>query len=106
MVLATLCLLVARTIYEAVERDLGLPGGPREIVVSGGGCRNATLMGHLKRLFHPVPVTSIGEYGVDPDAKEALLFALLANERLFENPTNVPSATGARWPVSLGKITF
>jgi len=63
-------------------------------------------MRQLKKLFYPVSVTSSAAHGIDPDAKEALLFAVLANERLFGAPTNLPAATGARWPVSLGKLAF
>ena len=105
-ILATTCAFVARSIVRAVKEDLRVDGGPREIVVSGGGLQNLTLMRQLKQLFSPVPLTSAAEYGVHPDAKEALLFAVLANERLFGSPTNVPGATGARWPVSLGKVAF
>jgi len=44
--------------------------------------------------------------GVDPKAKEAVAFAVLANETLFGHPGNVPSVTGARGPRVLGKISF
>jgi anhydro-N-acetylmuramic acid kinase len=63
-------------------------------------------MRHLKKELFPVPVTSLAEHGLDPDAKEALLFALLANERIVGGAANVPAATGARWPVGLGKIAL
>ena len=105
-ILATVCAFVARSIHHGVIEHLEVPDGVRELVVSGGGVRNLTLLRHLKREFFPVPVTSSAEHGLDPDAKEALLFALLANERLLGQAANVPSATGARWPVGLGKIAL
>lgn len=105
-ILATSCAFVARAVHHAVATWLAADGGPREIVVSGGGVHNLTLLRHLKHAFFPVPVTPSSEHGTDPDAKEALLFAVLANERLAGGPANVPSATGARWPVSLGKVTW
>ena len=54
--------------------------------------------------FAPVPVRSIAALGVDPDAKEALCFAVLAHETLNGVPTNLPSVTGARRPTLLGKL--
>lgn len=104
--LGTLTAFVARSAADAVERHLRIPGGPREIVVSGGGVHNITLLRHLKEAFFPVPVTPSGSYGIDPDFKEALLFAVLANERICGRASNVPAATGARWPVCLGKIAL
>ncbi len=77
----------------------------KEILVSGGGLYNLTLMAALRRRLDPIPVRSLMEEGIDPDAKEALLFAVLANDRLFGIPTNIPAATGAKWPVRLGRIT-
>ena len=47
-----------------------------------------------------------GALGLDPDAKEAIAFAVLANETLFGRPGNVPRATGAVGPRVLGKITL
>ena len=47
----------------------------------------------------------VEEVGVEPNAKEAVIFAVLANETLHGIPNNVPGATGARWPTVLGKIS-
>jgi len=105
-ILATCCAFVGRSVHHAVTEHLDVPDGVRELVVSGGGVRNLTLLKHLKKAFFPVPVTSSAEYGLDPDAKEAMLFAVLANERVLGRAANVPSATGARWPVGLGKIAL
>jgi anhydro-N-acetylmuramic acid kinase len=58
----------------------------------------------LRRALGSIPVATLAEAGIDPDAKEALLFALLGNERLFGHPSNIPSITGARKAVSLGKV--
>jgi anhydro-N-acetylmuramic acid kinase len=49
-------------------------------------------------------VRSLAEVGLDPDAKEAVAFAVLANETLFGRPGNVPGATGAVGPRILGKL--
>ena len=105
-ILATCTAFVARVVSRAVRDHLAIEGGVREVIVSGGGVHNLTLLQHLRKELAPVPVTSSSKHGLDPDSKEALLFAVLANERVVGGAANVPSATGARWPVGLGKIAL
>jgi anhydro-N-acetylmuramic acid kinase len=52
-----------------------------------------------------MPIRNFADYGYDPDLREAVAFAVLASESIVGNPNNVPVATGARWPVVLGKIS-
>jgi anhydro-N-acetylmuramic acid kinase len=59
----------------------------------------------LQFLLPETRVMNSSELGIDPDAKEALAFAILANETWHLHPANVPSVTGAHHPVILGKIT-
>jgi len=73
-----------------------------ELIVSGGGVHNSYLMERL-RMAVPMEVKSSAEYGVDPDAKEAIAFAVLAYESFHGRPGNLPRATGARAAVILGK---
>ena len=80
--------------------------GVLDVVVSGGGVHNPVLMGRLRALLAPLPVRSSAELGIDPDAREALAFAVLANETLAGNPGNLPRVTGARRPAVLGKISL
>lgn len=75
-----------------------------ELIVSGGGMKNRTLMNWLRVLFAPIPVVTINAYGIPSQAKEALVFAVLANEALSGHPANLPQVTGARGPRVLGKI--
>jgi anhydro-N-acetylmuramic acid kinase len=102
--LATLTRFVAEAIARSY-REL-LPAPPREVYVSGGGALNPTLMAHLAALLAPVTVATSASLGVDPEAKEAIAFAVLANETLFGRPGNVPSVTGAAGPRVLGKISL
>jgi anhydro-N-acetylmuramic acid kinase len=97
---------LTRFVAEAIARSYKelLPAPPQEVYVSGGGALNPTLMGHLAQLLAPVPVGTTASLGVDPEAKEAIAFAVLANETLFGHPGNVPSVTGAAGPRVLGKI--
>lgn len=77
--LATLNRFTAETIADEVRRVArSLPG--TEVLVSGGGVHNPLLMDHLQELLEPASVQSTAAIGVDPDAKEAVIFAVLANE--------------------------
>ena len=75
-----------------------------EVVVCGGGAANPVLMAHLRERLHPCGVTTTEDYGYPNAALEAMIFAVLANETLHGNPTNIPCSTGAQHPVVLGKI--
>jgi anhydro-N-acetylmuramic acid kinase len=82
------------------------PAAKGEAIVSGGGVHNRFLMRRLENHLGGWKVRSTAEFGIDPDAKEAIAFALLAHRNLRRKPGNVPSATGARRPVVLGKSTM
>lgn len=81
------------------------PGAKGEAIISGGGVHNRFLMGRLEAHLRGWKVRSSAEFGIDPDAKEAIAFASLAYRNLRRRPGNVPSATGAHHPVVLGKST-
>jgi anhydro-N-acetylmuramic acid kinase len=101
---ATLTELTARSIAQAYQRWL-LPRGLDEAVVTGGGARNPALMERLRQLLAPLPLLDAAGLGIEPDAKEAMAFALLAWAHLRGIPANVPEATGARGPRVLGSFT-
>lgn len=90
--------LTARTIAGAI-------GKGREVIASGGGVHNAFLMERLGALLG-TRVRSSAEFGIDPDAKEAIAFAVLAYQTARRRPGNLPSATGARHPAVLGKRSY
>jgi anhydro-N-acetylmuramic acid kinase len=102
--LATLTRFVAEAIARSYRE--ALPVMPDEVYVSGGGALNLTLMAHLADILAPVRSQSLAALGVDPEAKEAIAFAVLANETLFGHAGNVPRVTGAAGPRVLGKISF
>ena len=58
----------------------------------------------LEELLSPIPITTSDTYGIPSDAKEAVAFAVLANETVCGNPGNIPAATGARHETVLGTI--
>jgi anhydro-N-acetylmuramic acid kinase len=102
--LATATLLTAATIADAICAAAGDDGeGVDEVIVSGGGVHNATLMRYLRAELPGAAVLSSAGRGIDPDGKEAIAFAVLAHESWHGRPANLPSATGARHPVVLGR---
>ena len=99
-VLATATYFTACTIADSYRRFVRAP--IREVIVSGGGVKNRTLMAHLKRLLAPVPVYSIARCGLDPQAKEPVAFAFLALRAFQGRSNHLPQTTGARARRQLG----
>ncbi|HXZ39369.1 MAG TPA: anhydro-N-acetylmuramic acid kinase [Terriglobales bacterium] len=108
-IVATATALTARSISDALRRFvLDRRGGYRDFIVSGGGVRNATLMAMLANDLRPLglQIRWSDEFGLPSEAKEAAAFALLAYQTWNRRPSNVPSATGAKRPAILGKISY
>jgi len=103
-ILATFTEFTAKSIYGNYQRFVFPKHSVSEVILSGGGTHNLTLVEHLDRYFGNIPVVKIDDYGISSDAKEAVAFAVLANETLAYHPGNVPNVTGAVRPVILGKI--
>ena len=113
-VVATATALTARSIADAVRRFV-LPRfsaprkqGDHQMIVSGGGAKNPTLMAMLRNEIAPLGIELhfSDEFGLPAEAKEAVAFALLAHETWHRRPSNVPSATGAKRAAILGKISY
>lgn len=112
-VVATATALTAESILRGYQRFVWAHLGTRaplaktEFVVAGGGGRNAALIAMLRERLEPlgVKVRPMEELGVPAQAKEAVAFALLAWLTWVGLPGNIPSATGARRAVVLGKVT-
>jgi anhydro-N-acetylmuramic acid kinase len=98
--IATATELTARTIALGIGRY----PDTREVIVSGGGAHNGYLMERIRALVQARVATS-AEFGIGVDAKEAILFAVLAYETFHRRAGNLPSATGARKPMILGKVS-
>jgi anhydro-N-acetylmuramic acid kinase len=112
-VLATLTFYTATTIVDAYERFVFPYYDIHEMILGGGGAYNRTLVGNLRQLLtasaqkrgaEPIKITTHEDYGIDNKAKESLAFAILAWTMVQGLPNNLPSCTGARFPVLMGKI--
>lgn len=102
--LATATRFTAECIRRAVE-DYCTPR-PEWLIVGGGGSLNPTLMAHIRKVLPDCRVMVNEDLGLDSNAKEAVAFAILANECLFASCNNAPAATGAAHPVVMGKISL
>ncbi len=102
-IVATATSLTARSIADAYRRFV--PEPIDEVLVSGGGAKNPTLMAMLEQSFalHALPKPE--PFGTLGDAREAMAFALLAHLHVGRRAGNVTTATGARGPRILGKLT-
>ena len=107
-VAATATAFTARSIADAVQRFVLRRARFAEMVVSGGGAKNPTLMGMLANELSTLGVAlrTSDEFGIPAEAKEAVAFALMAYETWHRRPSNVPSATGAKRSAVLGKISY
>lgn len=99
---ATLCAYTAATIAAAVRSTAGFQ--PRELLVCGGGSRNAELMRQLAQQLPGMRVDTTGVRGIAAEQVEAALFAWLAHRFLAGLPGNLVSVTGARGPRVLGAL--
>ena len=106
--IATATALTVLSIAHALSNFILPKGRFAEVVASGGGTRNPTLMAWLAKELNGVGLhlRSSDEFGVPSEAKEAVAFAMLGFETWNHRPSNVPSATGAKRAAVLGKISF
>lgn len=105
-IVATLTMFTAKTIAYNYKRFI-IPNNKLEkVIIAGGGAYNKTLIKFIKEELKGIDVLIQEDLGFSSDAKEAIAFAILGNETLNNNFSNVPSATGANEKVILGQITM
>ena len=104
--IATLTELTVQTIANYIARFVTEQNPIDTLYVSGGGVHNQTIMRRLGELLSDTAVESVDNSGISADAKEAIAFAILANETLHGQPGNLPSATGASVRKVLGKFVL
>ena len=102
--IATLTELTVQTITDYIKRFVAEQSHINTLYVSGGGVHNQTIMRRLSELLTDTAVEPVDNSGISSDAKEAIAFAILANETLHGHSGNAPSATGASVRKILGKF--
>ena len=111
-IVATATVFTARTIADQYARFL--PEPIKDVVLAGGGAKNPALVQAISRELArawttrgevPPAVVRFDDVFFDGEAKEAVAFALMGYLHLTGRSGNVPSATGARGPRTLGTYT-
>ncbi|WP_374948987.1 anhydro-N-acetylmuramic acid kinase [Mucilaginibacter sp.] len=97
---ATLSAFTARSIAQFIRANFNLNG--IKLFTSGGGARNPFVTDYLKKALPDIMIGNTEDLGIDPDAKEAILFALLGNEALCGEPLQI----GSNPAVLMGKFSF
>jgi anhydro-N-acetylmuramic acid kinase len=104
-ILCTLNQFTTDVICEAITYFISdMPNS--EILISGGGIHNKILKEKIEKYFNKIKVTTTTEIGINADAKEAILFALLANEHIAGNNNNFGEGGILMPAVKMGKISF
>lgn len=103
-VMATLCHFSAETITNAIKRCFG-EDAKAQVFMSGGGMHNPLIVQLLKSKLPFCKFLTTEDLKIDPDAKEAVLFAVLANETLCGKPINFGDRQGVP-SVCMGKISL
>jgi len=99
-------IFTALSIVDALNRFVLPKTKIQQLIVSGGGSHNPLILGQISAALPEIQIVPSSQLQVPEDAKEAFAFALLAYETFHQRPSNVPSATGARRPAILGKISY
>jgi len=99
-------IFTALSIVDALNRFVLPKTKIRQLIVSGGGAHNPLILAQLAAALPQVEIVRSPQLGVPEDAKEAFAFTILAYETFHGRPSNLPSATGARGPATLGKISY
>jgi len=99
-------IFTALSVVDALNRFVIPKTKIHQLIVSGGGAHNPLILAQLSAALPGIEVLPSSRLGIPEDAKEAFAFALLAYETFHQRPANLPSATGARGPVILGKISY
>ncbi|MFT3911245.1 MAG: anhydro-N-acetylmuramic acid kinase [Ferruginibacter sp.] len=104
-IMATLNLFTATVITDAIIK---VTAGRKncKVLISGGGMHNPLLLKNIKKNIPGILIQSTKEKGIDADAKEAILFAILANEAVAGNGNNFGTGNDHFPAITMGKISL
>ncbi|WP_239629623.1 anhydro-N-acetylmuramic acid kinase [Paenibacillus sp. H1-7] len=99
--------LTARSIVQSYEQFVFPATGIGEVIVSGGGAHNKTMLSMMRSMLpDSTKLSTTAEHGMQDDAREAIAFAVLGHQSLMGKPGNLPAVTGADKQVILGHLTL
>ncbi|HEX4545327.1 MAG TPA: anhydro-N-acetylmuramic acid kinase [Candidatus Acidoferrum sp.] len=99
-------IFTAVSVVDALNRFVFPKTKIHQLIVSGGGAHNPIILAQISAALPDMEVLPSSRLGIPTDAKEAFAFALLAYETFHGRRSSLPSATGARGPAILGKISY
>ena len=105
-ILRAVTIFTSLSIVDALNRFVLPKHKITQLIVSGGGVKNPLIVAQIAAALPDIEILPSSQLGVPEDAKEAYAFALLAYETWHQRPSNMPTATGARRPAILGKISY
>jgi anhydro-N-acetylmuramic acid kinase len=105
-ILRAVTIFTSLAIVDALHRFVLPKHKITQLIVSGGGAKNPLIVAQIAAALPDIEILPSSQLGVPEDAKEAYAFALLAYETWHQRPSNMPTATGARGPAILGKISY
>jgi anhydro-N-acetylmuramic acid kinase len=103
-IMATLNRFTAEAIVNTLQ--MSVPVNNYSIYISGGGMHNPLLMQHLQTLLPNISIQTTQDLNIHPDAKEAVLFAILANECLSNPNNNTLKNSNGVPSIAMGKISL
>jgi len=105
-IITTATVLTAKTIVDAYGRFIFPNTSIDEVIIGGGGAYNPEIMKYLRKFLPAgIELKTHEDYGISNNYKEVMAFAVLGYCKYYNIPSNLPSCTGARKRVVLGKIT-
>lgn len=103
--IATVTMFTAKSLASEIQKHIQTHD-LKEVFLSGGGVHNKTLLNHLREQLPQIEVQASEAIGMNSDAKEAFVFALLGYLGFHKKPNNHPSTTGANRQTILGKVAW
>ena len=105
-VIATITKLTAKVIANSYKYFIFTKTQIYEVILGGGGAYNKTLIKYLKEELPNIEIKTHKDYNIPDKLKECIAFAYLGYFTITKQPNNVPSCTGANYPVVMGKISY
>ncbi|MCD7740216.1 MAG: anhydro-N-acetylmuramic acid kinase [Candidatus Gastranaerophilales bacterium] len=105
-IIATITALTAKVITDSYKNFI-LPKIPvQEVILGGGGAYNNTLIKYMQNYMPELKIKTHEDFGIPNKLKEAVAFAYLGYYTINKEYNNIPSCTGAKVPVIMGKIAY